>query len=422
MKKTNPPVRRHAFHVLIGCWVIACLLLFCGESGKKINLQGKWRVAIQSPGGELPFFIEVSEKEEGLTASVRNGEELLPFTSVDLKGSKVRFTFDHYDSYLEGNIDPTGHRIEGEWSRRSMGGERTRMAFYATLEQAPRFLPHSSSQITDILKDISGEWIVAFGDDPDTPAAGIFKQDGSIVTGTFLTTVGDYRYLAGSYENGRLRLSVFDGAHAFLFDAMMDEGGELSGDFWSRDTYHTTWHGKRGSVEMPDPFQLTQLTNDEGHFRFRFPNLEGKLISDEDPQFIEKPLIVVVFGSWCPNCNDEIPYLQKLYDQYHSQGLEIVGLANEFTGDFDQDRDIVRLFAQKYRVEFPLLIVGVADKKKTAETLSDLNHVLSYPTTIFLDRHHRVQKIHTGFTGPGTGAHYDRLQESFVQIIESMLE
>ena len=32
-----------------------------------------------------------------------------------------------------------------------------------------------------------------------------------------------------------------------------------------------------------------------------------------------------------------------------------------------------------------------------------LNHVLSYPTSIFIDKTGKVRKIHTGFNGPATG-------------------
>jgi len=40
--------------------------------------------------------------------------------------------------------------------------------------------------------------------------------------GTFLTPVGDYRYLEGNIMNDKLYLSTFDGNHAFLFIASKD--------------------------------------------------------------------------------------------------------------------------------------------------------------------------------------------------------
>ncbi|MDZ7849132.1 MAG: hypothetical protein U5L96_21760 [Owenweeksia sp.] len=36
-----------------------------------------------------------------------------------------------------------------------------------------------------------------------------------------------------------------------------------------------------------------------------------------------------------------------------------------------------------------------------------LNHVMSFPTTIYLNQQHEVVKIHTGFNGPGTPLYDD---------------
>ena len=35
-----------------------------------------------------------------------------------------------------------------------------------------------------------------------------------------------------------------------------------------------------------------------------------------------------------------------------------------------------------------------------------LNKVMSYPTSLFVDRSGEIVKIHTGFYGPGTGEYY----------------
>ena len=42
--------------------------------------------------------------------------------------------------------------------------------------------------------------------------------------------LSDAHVTAGSFEGDRLRLSCFDGAHAFLFDARLGEDGSLAGD------------------------------------------------------------------------------------------------------------------------------------------------------------------------------------------------
>jgi hypothetical protein len=50
-----------------------------------------------------------------------------------------------------------------------------------------------------------------------------------------------------------------------------------------------------------------------------------------------------------------------------------------------------------------------------------LNHVMSFPTSIFIDRRGLVRKIHTGFYGPGTGSYYDRFVEKNQTFIEKLL-
>jgi thiol-disulfide isomerase/thioredoxin len=275
---------------------------------------------------------------------------------------------------------------------------------------------------------MNGIWKAEFTDsDGVSPARGEFRQDRgtSRVTGTFLTPTGDDRYLEGSFENGVLRLSTFDGAHAFLFQARASQdGNRLSGDYWSRDSYHATWIATRAddaSATLPDGWKDVGLTNTEGRFRFRFPDLAGKPVALSDDRFRGKVVLVNIFGSWCPNCNDEAPLLAAWDRKYRDRGLEIVGLAYEFTGNAARDREMVRRFANHYGITYTLLLAGVSDKQKASATLPDLTRVLAYPTSIFIGRDGNVKKIYSGFAGPGTGKHFDTLRAEMGTLIESML-
>jgi len=98
-----------------------------------------------------------------------------------------------------------------------------------------------------------------------------------------------------------------------------------------------------------------------------------------------------------------------------------VALACEATGDFETDAEMMRAYARCWDIDWPVLYVGRADKKKTAEALPDLDTFLSYPTTLFIDRQGKVRKILTGFTGPGTGEYHERMCSKFRGIIEEML-
>lgn len=406
--------------------VVLCLSLAgCGRELAPEDLEGTWRATLQSPGGPLPFGLVFEQLSTELRAAVVNGEERVTTSGVELEGSTVRIRFDWYDSVIEAERVETG-RLVGEWRRASAGGTETVMPFAATRGDAPRFSPPAEpSAGAGTVPEVAGDWSVLFEDDDGAePARGEFAQEGPLVEGTFLTPTGDYRFLAGRYEQGVLRLSTFDGAHAFLFHARARDDGTLEGDFWSRDTYHATWEAEPIEDDeeiLPDAWSEVTLTNDEGLFRFEFPDLEGEMVSHDDPRFDGKVVLVNIFGTWCPNCNDEAPLLAAWQRRYGDQGLQIVGLAYEFSGDPERDRRQLRRFAERYDVTYPLLLAGTSDKQDAAATLPDLSAIKSYPTSIFIGRDGKVRKIHSGFAGPGTGEHHAELVAEFETTIRELL-
>ena len=107
--------------------------------------------------------------------------------------------------------------------------------------------------------------------------------------------------------------------------------------------------------------------------------------------------------------------------RYRARGLEIVGLAYEFSGEPARDRTMLERFAARYGIDYPLLLAGTSDKQAAAETLPDLTAVIAYPTSVFIGRDGKVRRIHSGFSGPGTGVHHDRLVAELEGLIEGLL-
>ncbi len=68
-----------------------------------------------------------------------------------------------------------------------------------------------------------------------------------------------------------------------------------------------------------------------------------------------------------------------------------------------------------------MLLAGVSDKAKAGATLPDLSSVIAYPTSIFIGRDGKVRRIHSGFAGPGTGAHHQKLIAEFESLLEELL-
>lgn len=390
---------------------------------------GLFRAVLASPGGDLPFFLRLARAgEESWTAVVLNGSEEVPASAVRVDDHGVEIRFDHYDSVITAAWSAPEGTMKGTWERQA-GRERPKMAFRAEPGASHRFDPpakHGGGEQAE--PRVEGAWDATFTDDKESfPARAEFSQAGDLVTGTFLTPTGDYRFLAGDYRDGLLRLSCFDGAHAFLFEARAAGDGTLDGDFWSRGSYHATWTARRAVPEgeptgsLPDPFAMTTLTNPTGRLTFTFPDLAGNPVSLSDVRFAGKVVLVDIFGSWCPNCNDEAPLLAQLYREYHDRGLEIVGLAYEMTGDPGRDAAFVRKYADRHGVSWPLLLAGTSDKPEASKTLPDLSGVLAFPTLIFVGRDGRVAAIHTGFAGPGTGRHHQDQRALYRRTIDALL-
>ena len=128
-----------------------------------------------------------------------------------------------------------------------------------------------------------------------------------------------------------------------------------------------------------------------------------------------------MFGSWCPNCHDEAPYLAELHRRYKDRGLSILALAFELTGDLERDTRQVEIYKRRYGIEFPVLVAGLADKKEASKAFPLLDRVRSYPTTVFMDADGRVRAVHTGFAGPATGKEHAKLRAEFERLIEELL-
>ncbi len=402
--------------------VLLAALVSCRSLAPESPFAKSWRTVLDVPDGGLPFHITISEEDGELRAAVRNGEEVLPFTTVEVSGDTIKLSFEHYNCWFEGRIDPAGTTITGEWLRRRGQDVQRQMAFGAHAGALDRFEPieEEPAEPSPIV-DVTGKWDLTLGQGDDAwRALAILRQERRRVTGTILTTVGDFRYLEGTFEKGTLRLSVFDGCHAFLLRAEARSVGQLEGTFWF-GSHGMPLKALAGGTPMPDPWSLTRCVNEAGTFSFSFPDASGKIVSGSDPRFAGRPLVVCVIGTWCCNCYDAGRLLADLYEEYHPRGLEMVALACEATGDFETDAEMMRAYARCWDIDWPVLYVGRADKKKTAEALPDLDTFLSYPTTLFIDRQGKVRKILTGFTGPGTGEYHERMCSKFRGIIEEML-
>lgn len=382
---------------------------------------GSWRAVLEVPGGELPFGLEFARTNGKLEATLVNGDDRVRVSEVTQDGDRLRMRMPGFENHIEATL--AGDSLSGTLVMVKKGGNEQRIPLRATRGQSWRFSAEETQPAGSELGSVAGRWAVTFGEgEKASPSVGEFRQIGRRVTGTFLTPTGDHRFLAGEMRGSELRLSKFDGGHVFLYRATLNADGTLRGQFWSGLASVEAFTARRDeNASLGDAEQATRLTGGAERLDFRFPDVGGSQISISDPYFRGKVVVVALAGSWCPNCHDEAAFLAKLHQRKRSQGFEIISLMFEQFGDFPRAAEATYRFRDRHRIEYTTLIAGTSDKDDAASKLPQLNGVFAFPTTIFVDRQGKVRKIHTGFSGPATGVHYERLVREFEQTVDALL-
>jgi thiol-disulfide isomerase/thioredoxin len=368
---------------------------------------------------DLPFNFAVSYEKRKPIITIQNADERIVVDEITIKGDSINFKMPFFDT--EFKTVRVGNNLEGVWINHYKTSNNI-IKFKATYNETKRFL-FVPEKINPIFE---GKWEVSFspGSADSSKAIGVFRhiEQTDYVTGTFLTETGDYRYLEGMKTGNKLYLSAFDGSHAFLFVADYSNG-VLQGVFYSGATWSEKWTGIRNeNFKLQDAEEISFMKNKDENINFSFPNLEGKSISLADKKFENKPVIIQLMGSWCPNCLDESVYFSSLYQNYKNSGLEIIALAFEKTNDFEKAQKQVLRLKNRLNINYEILITQQTGKEKAGEVLSALNKITAFPTTLFLNKKHQVVKVHTGFSGPATGPDYEVYKKRTENLINSLLK
>lgn len=403
--------------------LFSVLILACTDQptndneGDKAPKSGEWLGVIAlNDSVDLPFNFNLHTTESGdFLISIYNGDEEIKTTVSSIGRDSIKIEMPVFANYIVarfGAEEMTGFYINPD-------AENYQLSFEAAFGDSSRF-----ETTQEKCCDINKKWAVQFSPDTEneSPAIAYFEQIGNTVKGTFATETGDYRFLEGVLSYDNLKLSAFDGAHLFVFEAQVKNGQTIEGLFYSGRSFMEPWVAYRDdNFELRNADSLTFLKEGFSAVEFTFDDLKGNVLSLSDERFKGKPVIIQIMGSWCPNCMDETRYLNQVYDQYHEQGLEIVGLTFERA----KNEEIALLRASKMvadlQIEYPVLLAGATRKDKAGDLLPMLNHIMSFPTAIYLNADHTVRKIHTGFSGPGTPL-YENFTAKDKSVIEEILK
>lgn len=364
----------------------------------------------------IPLYLSLPRDRGGGAAYIHNAEEEIEVDAA-WNGDALTLTFPHYDSEATLREGPGGG-LAGEWTRVRADGPVAMPMRAFPLEEPPGLYSGDA--------DGHDEARYAMSLEKSGPALGVFQIHRTPgvrgVTGTILTPTGDYRYLAGARFLGRdaerLGLSVFDGAHAFLFTAEVnpDTGDLVNGRFYSGAHWRETFTARRleesEEFELPDPFSEVSLK--PGVTRLGLPKLS-------EPPYAGNPTIVQIMGTWCPNCHDEAPALVGFYEEYHEEGLQILSLCYEYTDDAERSRRQIERFKERHGATWEFVAAGTSDKSKAAATLPALSAIKSYPTTIWINPDGTARAIHSGFSGPATGERHTETLAEFERLTREIV-
>jgi thiol-disulfide isomerase/thioredoxin len=374
---------------------------------------GTWIGSAQLNPYAIPFRLEIMGTGDQVRGALINGKEKYFSSSGTYSNGHLLLRFDYYANFLDATLHDGV--LTGTFSGRG-GGVPIKAQLNGKLTVADADPPH-----------IGGVWKVAV----DNGAKGEHtwklrvRQTGPNVDAVIERIDGDTGDLYGVWRDGQFVVSHFTAAGPNFAVLRPQPNGTLNLLTSAHGNAIQTFSARRASPARPvafdsidDPLHHTYLKNPDEPLPFRFSDINGKLISSSDSEFAHKALIVSIGGSWCPNCQDEAPFLEELYRKYHTRGLEIVELSFE---ESSQLQDPVRLKAviRRYGITYPVLVAGTPEQLD--ERFPQVANLNCWPTTFFVGKDGLVKAIHTGYAGPATGEDNRELENEMTAQVEQLL-
>ncbi len=395
--------------------LIALLFACSSPKSKEFRLRpGEWELVfdIGKSGHQELIPIRLMIDSVGRFA-IRNNGELIELDSVEWTKSAFHVKMPLFQTFLDG-VATSDSVLTGQLTdpTRDKDYSIPFQATFASYTEKPetRLEERQIFEATFSPKDTAERY----------RAIGIFDFWEDHVSGTFLTETGDYRFLHGKKQEDKLWLSCFDGSHLFYFKGTCRNDSIVDGLFYSGIHWSEPWEARKNDqASLRDPDSLTYILPGSGPFQFSASDFEGNPVKFDAASFKNKVTVVQIFGSWCPNCSDESIFLDGLHEEYQDKGLQVIPVAFERSNDLKQNVEVIKSHLKDLDVKYPVFIGG--NKSDAGKVFPMLNRVMSFPTTLIVDKRGEVRKIHTGFYGPGTGDYYlhytDRIELFISQLL-----
>ena len=381
-------------------------IVSCTESTPMLT-SGMWRATLLTQDSvEIPFVFEVKTTENDTVIDIITGDYRYEVKDIEVIGDSLFINMPLFSSSFK--ILLTNNGMEGNLIRSSY-----RMPFKAEPNNSARF-----KETHEIKGIAAGRWQITLG---EKELIGEFEENESRVTGSFLSSTGDYRFFEGVVnKDGKLMMSCFDGGFIRLFVA------DIVGDTLSNIRMHSGFSSvedgigfRNPNAALPDAYSVTGLKKGYATLGFTFPDMDGNPVSLSDERFKDKITVVQISGSWCPNCLDESRFLMEMLEKY-SAHMEVVCLTFERSDDFETAKREAKKLVDVAGIAYPVLITGHTPANVKV-ALPELDNFRAFPTSLIVDKKGNVRKIHSGFSGPGTGVHYRNFVTEFTSFVDSLI-
>ena len=384
---------------------------------------GPWRLEAETPMGPLAINLELSAQDGAWTGVYVNGDDRVSVEEVEVNGSTLILRQPSYNAEMA--LRASDPKTVAGTLRLTTSSGPVVVAISGVHGPTHRYFENPEPPVAEL----DGRWdmkryFAISPDAPPTPNIGDLRQDGNILQGYWASFAGDTRNLTGEISGDEFTLSYFDGGYGGKWTGRILEDGTLEGQWTSINGSipASKWTAERNDNAMlVDPSTLTYLKEGYDRFEFSFPDLDGNMVSLDDPLFQDKVVLVTIGGSWCPTCHDEARFLQPWLEENRSRGVEAVGLYYEYSTDPAVAGAAIQRFSKRYGIDYPMLLAGQMNKEAASKTLPMINAVLVYPTMIVVDRQGEVRYIHTGFPGQGTGQLHEDFKEDFNELMDTLL-
>ncbi|MFT4111165.1 TlpA family protein disulfide reductase [Silvibacterium sp.] len=423
--------------VLLG---LGASLAVSQTTSQAAGIDGRWDAQLTQNGVAVPFRLDIAGDGPTLKGIFYDGFK--PYdgtTSATYQDGKLVLNVEHYLTTITASLQDG--KLVGSVDSQSRG-PASHYAFEATRHVDEKTVASNAPSI-------AGSWIIPL-DGPSSKGEKAFRfiveQHGPDVAASILRIDGDTGAYSGTYKDGKWVLSHFDGSRPGVIEVSLQQDGTLhilqatakarpaanpasSGGAYAQETADSRYASQlvayrqdvaeaKGLPEPDNYLTHTTARDPNEKFTFNFPDVNGKLVSNDDPRFKGKVVLAIVTGTWCPNCHDEAQYLVELDKKYRDKGLAIVALDFE---EPEQQASLARekAFVKQYGVQYTYLIAGApSDMWEKVPQLVNLN---TWPATVFIGRDGRVKAVHSGFASPASGDFHRQLEEEFTARIEQLL-